>query len=329
MRAEPEAEITGPLRRIDAWVFAAEDPRRLAALRIGLFGLLAVRVARTDYRFVADQPAELFDPVSLFHLLSEMPSGELVAVVQPLTVLAALAAAAGLLPRLSFPLAWTGAIFLGLMLNATGKIVHNDVLLLLCLIPLLAAPGTAGDRWALRLGPRADHRPEDHGGSSVAALGPARAPSVAHGWPVRAAMLVVGLAYLFVGLQKLRYSGIGWVADENLRWVLYAASDAAAGGPNQLALFVADRPPLAHLMAAGTIAVEVGFILCLPFARLRWVLVPAVVGLHLGIWTGMGLDYSGQALTAIVVFVNWPALLELLRGRGSPAAPEPRREALR
>jgi hypothetical protein len=125
-------------------------------------------------------------------------------------------------------------------------------------------------------------------------------------------MLIVALAYLFVGLQKLRFSGLDWVTTENLRWVLYASSDSQAD-PNQLALFVADHAWLAHLFAAGTILVEVGFILCLPIAPLRWVFVPAAVSLHLGIWLAMGLDYSAQAATVVIVFVNWSALAGWLR----------------
>jgi len=98
-----------------------EDARRLAALRIGLFGLLAYRLAVVDYGFVADQPAALFDPVSLFHLLNAMPSAELTSVAQPLAVLAALLAAAGAVPRLTMPLALALAVFLNLMLNSTGQ----------------------------------------------------------------------------------------------------------------------------------------------------------------------------------------------------------------
>jgi hypothetical protein len=282
-------------------VFAREDARRLAALRIGLFGLLAVRLwVNDDYAAVAGQPEALFDPISLFHLLEAMPSPELTSAVRALGIAAALVAAGGIVPRLSFPAAYAAALFLGLMLNATGKVIHNDVVLMLCLLPLLASPRAASAAWAVRIGGwRA--RPE----------GPAQRGGEGYGWPIRTAMIVVALAYLFVGLQKLRYSGIDWVTTENLRWVLYASSDSQAD-PNAVALFVADRLWLVQLFAAGTILVEVGFPICLRFARLRWFFVPAAVGLHAGIWLTMGLDYSSQALTVIIVFVNWPAVVDWL-----------------
>jgi hypothetical protein len=301
------------LRAIDDFVFAPEDARRLAAMRIGLFGFLAFRLATNpDYADVAGQPEALFDPVSLFHLLSSMPSPGLTTALQVAGVFAALVAAAGVLPRVSFPTAFAIALFLNLMLNATGKIIHNDLVLTLCLLPLVASPRAASRAWALRLrGPRA--------GSPGALVGPA------YGWPIRAAMVVIGLAYLFVGLQKLRYSGLDWATTENLRWVLYASSDSQAD-PNAIGLFVADRVWLVHLLAAGTIVAEVGFILCLPFARLRWLFVPAVVSLHLGIWLAMGLNYSAQALAVVVVFVDWAQVADWVKRRRLPPARAPAEE---
>jgi hypothetical protein len=302
------ARVTlAPLRALERFVFAAEDPRRLAAVRIGLCGLLAIRLAVGDYTFVAGQPGALYDPVSFMKLLPEMPSEGVTVAAQAIGVVAALAAAAGVATRATLPLAVACALLLNGMLNATGKIIHNDVLLVLCLLPLLAAPRAASARWTLREAVRTRTSGRDPGVS-------APAPGEAFGWPVRTAMLLIALAYFFVGFQKLRFSGIEWVTSENLRWVLYASSDSQAD-PNGLALFVADRAWLAHLLAAGTIVIEVGFPLALFVPRLRWLFVPAAVSLHLGIYLAMGLDYSAQALTVIIVFVNWPLVIDALRAR--------------
>lgn len=290
------------MRAIERFVFVVEDPRRLAALRIGLFGLLAWRIATNDeYSLVSDQPTELFDPVSLFHLLPSMPSSEVALVVQALGVVSAAVAAAGVVPRASFPLAFGCALFLGLMLNSVGKIIHNDVVLMLCLLPLLASPRAACAAWALRLS--RGQRPRR-----------VTEASVAFGWPIRVAMIVIALAYFIAGFQKLRYSGIEWATSENLRWVLYASSDAGRT-PSDIALFIADRIWLVHALAAGTLALELGFPLCLRFPRLRWIFVPGVVSLHTGIWLAMGLDYSAQFLAVIIVFVNWTAIPGWTRAR--------------
>jgi hypothetical protein len=305
-----------PIAAIERFVFAPEDARRLAALRIGLFGLLAMRLAVNDYGRVAGQPRALFDPISVFELLPSMPSTELTSVVQAIGIAAALLAAAGIWPRASFPAAFASALFLGLILNAAGKVIHNDVVLMLCLLPLLATPRTASRAWALRLS----------GSDREARAAQSRLTGPAYGWPIRTAMIVVALAYLLVGFQKLRYSGLDWITTDNLRWVLYASSDVQSD-PNQLALFVADRAWLAHLLAAATIAIELGFVLCLPFARLRWLFVPGVVGLHLGIGLTMGLDYSAQALAVVIVFVNWIVVVESIRATVLASRKPPRRVA--
>ena len=93
------------------------------------------------------------------------------------------------------------------MLNSTGKVNYNDALLTLCLLLLLACGPAAGEAWAIR---------KRGSGSS---------PGRRYGWPIRTAMIVIALAYFFAGFQKWRYSGLPWVTSDNLRWILYAASD--------------------------------------------------------------------------------------------------------
>ena len=58
--------------------------------------------------------------------------------------------------------------------------------------------------------------------------------------------------------------------------------------------------------------------------------VPAVVAMHAGIGLTMHLDYSAMAATVLVVFVDWPALADRLRGPARtrrPVRPCPRRGA--
>lgn len=287
-----------------AWLFAPGDPRRLAAVRIGLAGLLTVRLATGPYLDLAQQPAALFRPISFLKLLPRMPPPGVVLPLQVLAVAAALLATVGLWTRVALPLAYLAALPLIAMTSSLGKTVHNDVLLLLCLFPLLPAP--VADAWSLdarRAEARQGRRPP---------ADPAPAWSWRYGWPLRTAMLVIAGAYCFTGYAKLLHAGPAWVTSGNLRWILYASSDAQAH-PNTAALFIADRPWLAHLLAAGTLAVELGFPLALLRPRLAWVFVPAVIALHSGIWVAMHLDYYPMAATVLTVFVDWPALRRLSR----------------
>jgi hypothetical protein len=294
--------------RVEQWLFAPGDPRQLAALRIGLCSLLAVRLSRPLYLGLAGQPRELFRPISFMHLLPSMPSRTVTLALQILGVAAAVLAAVGLRARATLPVAWACALLLNGMATSTGKVVHNDVLLLLALVPLLPAP--ASDAWSF------DGRGR-----------PLPSPSVRYGWPVRTAMVVVAGTYFFSGLAKVVFSGPAWMTGGNLRWVLYTASDGRAQ-PVGLALFVADRPWLAHVLAATTLGIELGFPLVLWRPGLAWVFVPAAAALHLGIWATLHLDYSAWALTAIVVFVPWTALRPATRrlpsrGRSGSVRPPP------
>jgi hypothetical protein len=294
------------MRRAEAWLFAPGDPRRLAVLRIGLCGLLAVRLATGPYAELASQPAALFRPISFLRVLERMPPRGLVVAVQVLAVAAAVLAAAGLWARVTLPLAWAAALPLVAMTSSLGKVVHNDVLLLLCLVPLL--PARTGAVWAVRPGGR---------------KAPPRTPpnpGVAFGWPVHTAMVVVAGAYFFSGLAKLLHAGPGWVTSGNLRWVLYASSDQQPA-PNPYALFVADRPALAHLLAAATLVVELGFPLVLWRPRLAWLFLPAAVALHAGIGLAMRLDYSVMAATAVLVMVDWPAVADRLQPAADTTQP--------
>lgn len=279
--------------RPERWLFAPGSAERLAAVRIGLCTILAGRLASGHYLELAGQPRELFRPISFMELLPSMPPWGAVLGVQVVGTAAAVLAAAGVRPRLTLPLAWACGVLLNGMLTSTGKVVHNDVVLLLCLVPLLLAP--SGDAWSLGAR-RGNLRRRTH-------------QSARYGWPVRTAAIVVAGAYFFSGLAKLVNSGLAWVTSDNLRWALYASGDSG------VALFVADRPWLSHLLAAATLALEIGFPLVLLFPRTAWLFVPGAVALHTGIWLAMGLDYSAQAATVAVVFVNWPVVVAAVKRR--------------
>jgi hypothetical protein len=295
------------LHRIEAWVFAPSSARRLAAARIGLASLLAIRMSRGIYLNLSGQPRALFRPLSFMHVFGSMPSRHIVLIAQIVGVVAAVLAAIGLRARVTLPLAWICGVLLNGMATSIGKVVHNDVMLILCLVPLL--PARTSDVWSLdslltRYRPGHARRPAPQFG-------------VSYGWPVRTALVAAAGAYFFTGLAKLVFSGPAWVLSGNLRWVLYAASDAR-GTPNALSLFVADRPWLAHVVALGTLAVELGFPLVLWKPRLAWFFVPGAVGLHLAIWATLGLDYSAWAATVLILFIDWPLVVDRARARVRP-----------
>lgn len=286
------------LRAAERWLFAPGDARRLVAVRTGLSLLLAWRLSRGVYLALAGQPEALFRPISFMRVFGAMPGRGVVLAVQIAGVAAALAAAARLRPRVTLPVAWAAGVFLGGMHTSIGKVMHNELLLLLALVPFLFAPDPRG----------------------------ARGRSVRLGWPVRTAMAAVALVYLFTGLAKLVESGPAWVTSDNLRWALYASSETQAA-PNPVALFVADRPVLARLAAAGILAIELGFPVALVSAVTRRAFVAGAVAFHAGTWLAMGLDYWAWVGTVLVVFVDWPGLARRLASSRSRPAGEQRKRA--
>jgi len=296
------------LRRVDGFLFGPGSAQRLAAVRIGLCGMLALRLGLRSglYLDTADKPDALFQPRSFTELLSGWPSHTVVLVVLVVGTIAAVFATVGLKGRIALPIALLGGIFLNGLINSQGKIIHNDVLLTLCLICLV--PARHSDTWSVdwllaRRRARKEGKPEP----------PAERISRAYGWPIAAAMVAIAGAYFFVGWHKMQYSGTDWFRSGNLRWVLYAASDHQHG--NSLGLFIADHPRFAELFAFGTIIVECFFFLVLFFPATRWFFVPAAISLHLGIQATMHLNYLPQWWSVLIVFVNWPVVITWLRSR--------------
>jgi hypothetical protein len=291
-----------------AWAFGPGDPRQLAALRIGLCALLLFRLAsRADvYLALAGQPRELFRPLSYMTLVHEMPSRTVVGACLVVGIVAAALAAAGLLARTMLALALVAAMLLNGMYTAQGKVMHNDVLLTLCLLAIAFA--RHGDAWSL------DARRRRRRAVRAGASGPAAQVGPAYGWPVRTAMIAVALAYLIAGAHKIVASGgLGWASSENMRWLLYLSSDSQ--GHNAIALWIADHGWVAHLSAYGLLATECLFFLVLVEPLLRWLFVPAAVALHIGTWLTLRLDYSAQLLCVVIVFVTWPPVVAWLAGR--------------
>jgi len=283
-------------------------------VRIGLSGLLALRLATTDYRAVAAQPVVLFRPVWYLGLLERMPSQSFVAGLQICGIVAALVAASGLAVRASLSSALVCSLILDGMLNSAGRVIVGDAVLTLCLLVLLACGNAASDGWAVRAPLR---RIQAEPGRDMPLHAGPTPRGARYGWPIRTAMVTIALSVFFAGLQKLRYSGLAWVTSDNLRWILYASSDGSLH-PNGMALFIADRPWLSHLCAAGTLLLEIGFPLVLVSTRARWLFIPGLVAMHEVIRLAIGLDYSMQGLTLLVVFVDWPGVVSWLRRRSQP-----------
>jgi hypothetical protein len=282
------------VRAIDRWLFAPNTTERLRRVRTMLALLVAARLALSPFRALADVPDALFVPVSgLVPIRSVPPVGVIVA-VQVVGVGAALLAATGRRPRMTLAVAWLALLALAGLRSSLGKILHNDVLLLLAVLPFLAAPDTDDEEEV-------------------------------SGWPVRTAMVLVALTYWYIGAQKLVHSGVAWVTSDNMRWILYSAAADGRALSREPALFIADRPWLATTSAAFLLGLELAFPVALFWRRARPALVAAAVLLHAGTWVLLGLDYWLWIAVVVVLFL----VGEPLRPAVAPTGPRPAAAALR
>ncbi|MGH9150285.1 MAG: hypothetical protein ACRD0F_08090, partial [Acidimicrobiales bacterium] len=274
------ATVWGPASRSPGggagWLFGPGAARPLRIAQAGMAVLIGLRTALGPYPALAGQPAALFRPRSVFVVLDAMPPRPAIVAVQVVGVVAAVAAlVAGGRRRPALIVAWGCLFALAGLRGSLGKILHNDVLLLLAALPVV-----------------------------VARVRPAR-ESVHHGWPVRTALVVTTGAYFFSGLAKLVVSGPAWLAPSNLSAILVEAAEPGRAPAAALGLFVAERPALAALAAAGILILELGFPAVLVSRRARLPFAAGAVAFHAGTWLTLGLDYWCWAAVVALVVPDW------------------------
>jgi hypothetical protein len=269
----------------------------MVSVHVGLAVLVGLRIAFGPYGNLAGQPSALFRPVWFLEPLPGMPPEAAIFGLQVVGVAAAVLAVAadGRRRREAFAVAWICLMVLAGLRGSLGKVLHNDVLLVLACVPFLAAPVSRdGDR---RL----------------------------YGWPVRTAMVVVAAAYFFSGLAKLRTAGLEWITSDNLRFVFTVAGRSGRPAYPGIAEFIARQDLLLHVVAAVTLALELAFPLILVWRRSRPVFIAGAAALHAGTWLTLGIDYWTWIGVAAVVLVDWDGVIDAAgrRRRSDPAGPLP------
>jgi len=267
--------------RLDQAMFAPGSAHRVACLRTALVVIIGLRLISHQWWSMSGRPAELFRPVPVVSWLATVPPMWLLVVVEVVGLIAVALCVMSKWPRVTFVMAWASLFLLAALHSSAGKIMHNEVLLLLACIPLWFAPS-----WA---------RPWD------------RRESTASGWPPRLALVVVAIVYFMTGLKKLISSGLDWVASDNLSWVLYAGapSDKSVLPAVAIALAGTWLPPV---IAGVSLTLELAAPLLLWGRRSRYLFAAGIVGMHVGIGLLIGLDYSAWALTVIVLVFPWDRL---------------------
>ena len=170
-----------------------------AAARTALAVVIGVRLAVSPFATAVGQPEALWLPRGTGLVFPRPPSA---AVGVGLQILGVAGSALHLWRRRLAPLvmAWACLLLLAGVRTSLGKVLHNDVLLVLATAPFLLAGRDPDDQEA-RTGLDA------------------------------AAATIVLVSYLAAGWWKLLRSGPAWALSDNLRWSLAAGRGVPAGRP--------------------------------------------------------------------------------------------------
>jgi hypothetical protein len=281
--------------------FAAEAPENLGICRALFFGAILLLYLNVGWSDWSDVSEAFWDPIPLFERL-HLPvfSAPALTTLSVLWKLALLASALGLFTRWSTVVAFAiGGYLLGLPHNF-GKTHHFDALVVLVLgVMMLARTGDAFSLDRLR-----------------ARGAPPPARSGEYRWPVRATWLLMSLVFCSAGVAKLRHGGLAWVFSDNMATLLWQHGYHVGGHVPlpRVALWLAQFPALCSAMAFVTIVVEAGYPLALVSRRARWILLPAMCGLLIGIRLLMGPTFP-QFIICHLFWVPWDRVAEALAKR--------------
>ena len=285
--------------------FEPVEPLNLGLCRILFFGaffLLYAVVWQADYSAWGEVSKSFWMPISLFEIL-HLPvlSGSLLAVVQSVWKLSLASSCLGIFTRTSTVSSFVLGIYLLGLPHNFGKINHSNAIVVIILG--IMALSRCGDSCSLdRVISRVRHR----GGAS------AERPRASgeYTWPVRTVWVLFALIFFAAGVSKLRHSGLEWIFSDNMANLLIDASytDATL---LPIGSYVSQYSWLPQLIASGTVALELSYPLALFSRRARWIIVPGVFFMQVGIKVFMGVDFY-PFLICNLFWVPWDRVSQRL-----------------
>jgi hypothetical protein len=298
------------VRQWNAFWFAPAPASTLGTCRLLFFGTLFLWQWDHDFSAWGGFSPVFWMPVWLFDTakipLLPVPA---IAVMQALWKASLLLSAIGLFTRPAMVVAFAlGTYLMGLPHNF-GQTQHFDTLVVFASGALAlsrAGDACSADALIAAAAGRLPGPPRDDG---------------EYRWPIRFVWVAMAFIFCAAGLSKLRHSGLEWIFSDNLVLLLrrqqYHISD---GEPlTRWGILVAHHGGLARALALTTVAIETLFPLTLISRRARYVLVPAGLGMLVGIRTLMGPTFE-QFMMCGVFWVPWATVAAAVRQRAAGGA---------
>lgn len=145
---------------------------------------------------------------------------------------------------------------------------------------------------------------------------------LAHGLPLRAMGITLGLIYFFPGYWKAATAPAWWFSGEAVRIVSWR--DWGLGGPR---FTLDDAPALLSAIGVFTVVFELAFLPLVLWRRARPLLAVAGVLFHAGITAMTGIDFWALA-ACLLVLIDWDAIVRRAPLDREWAAPEGRSQFL-
>lgn len=285
--------------------FEPVEPLNLGLCRILFFGAFFLFYLRSDFSAWGEVSKSFWMPVGIFEILHlSALSGGLLAAIQIIWKISLALSCIGIFTRLSTISSFIFGVYLLGLPHNFGKIHHVDALVVIILG--IMAVSRCGDAYSID---RLMRRGRQRGGTSSERL---RA-SGEYTWPVRAVWVMFALIFFAAGVSKLRHSGLEWIFSDNMANLLTRSIND--GHPLLTwGVYLVQYNWLPQLLAAATVALEISYPLALFSRKARWIVVPSVFFMQIGIWVFLGPPFY-QFLICNLFWVPWDRVSHKLTRR--------------
>jgi predicted DCC family thiol-disulfide oxidoreductase YuxK len=297
---------------VDRWNrfwFSPADPGTLGFCRLVLMLGAFLYYRSMDFEAFGFIPRSFWQPNWLFQRLHWVPltPAHLVS-LGLIWEIFLLLGAIGLFTRFSCAIAFGLGLYLVGLPNNTGKIDHNDAIVLWGF--LVMAVARSGDAWSVDQLIRTAR-----GRGTLAARNLVGADAERHAeyrWPLRLMQVVMALIFCIAGTTKLRTSGLSWAFPDNLRNT-FLMQQYLGQPPLNWGVWIAGHQWLCMFLALTTLVMETGMPLALFSRRVRWVFVPSLFAMQLGNELLLGIKFR-QFMLCYIFWVRWADVARAMRG---------------
>lgn len=258
-----------------------------------------------DFPLWGNVSEALWTPMWLFQVLHLPAASTGVLIwIQTIWRLSLALSCIGLFTQLSTVVSFAFGTYLFGLANCYGKIHHADQLLLWAFLVMTFS--RCGDAWSV------DAWIHKSNAKTAAEAGDPE-PSAEYTWPVHLIWVISAMVYVEAGASKLRHSGIAWVTTPTMQYYLLQAHYHIFDLEplTRWGFFFAHWQWLSSMLAAVSLTFEIGIVIALFSKKSRWILVPGVAAMQIGIALFMGPNFY-QMILCQALWIPWDRVVERL-----------------